>query len=117
MRIPFHGEVDSADASAATGVAFTLYLDGATVAYTLQEHDHVLMTDYSISPEVAMTVKIIGATDAAGVRPVDRYCAATGGADRALETPYLFPKGVTPRLYGSVADYVKATIHGEIIQA
>jgi len=114
MRTAFHGEVDTADANAAP-VAFTLYKEGEVVAYSLGAHEYVRVTDYSYSPEVAMVVKIVGATDAAGTRMVDRWCAATGGADRALNTPFIFPEGVTPRLYGSVADHVKATIFGEII--
>jgi len=113
-EIPFCGEVASADASA--GVEFTLYLQDDVVAHTLAATEQILMTDYSISPEVAMQVKITHATDAAGKRPVNRYCAATGGADRPLATPYLFPVGVVPKLFGSVADHIAATIHGVLIQ-
>jgi hypothetical protein len=113
MKIPFHGEVASADAT--LGVEFTLYLDGSGVAHTLAANQWVVMTDYSISPEVAMQVKITHATDAAGLRPVNRYCAATGGADRPLSTPYKFPVAVVPKLFGSVADHIAATIHGFIV--
>jgi hypothetical protein len=114
MDCPFHGEIDIADASVLTN--FTLYLGGETVAYTLLDTDMVEITDYSISPEVAMVVVGCGNTNAAGTRWFDRWCAAAGGADRALQTPHYLPAGHTPSVVGTVADHLKATIHGLIHQ-
>ena len=113
MKIPFHGEVASGDAT--LGVEFTLYLGGVETAHALLAAEQVEMTDFDISPEVAMQVKITGATDAAGKRAENRYCSATGGASRPLATPHLFAVGVVPKLFGSVADHIAATIHGNII--
>jgi hypothetical protein len=114
MDCPFHGEIDVADATVLT--KFTLYLGAEVAPYVLGANDMVEITDYSISPEVAGVVVGCGNTNAAGTRWFDRWCAAAGGADRALKTPHYLPAGHTPSLVGTVADHLKATIHGLIHQ-
>jgi hypothetical protein len=114
MRVPFHGEVVSADASA--GVAFALYLEGETTAYTLGATDHVEITDIDLTRDAQGAAAIVADTDAAGRRVWKAHLlAATGGVARTLATPHLCPMGVVPKLIADIGN-VAAIIHGHIIQ-
>ena len=109
----FHGEVVSADASGA-GVAFTLYLEGETAAYTLKTNEHIEITDISILRAESGAAGIFVVTDADGERIWKGHVLGLGApAECHLLTPHLCPRGVTPVLIADAGD-VAAILHGHV---
>ena len=111
---PFKGEVVSADASA--GVAFTLYPDGNTTAFTLGSTQFLTITDIIFVSTVGGVYSIAADTQAAGKYIAKGNADALGGLAHSFSTPLTCPKGVTPKLFAA-AGQVDCVISGYVKDA
>ena len=110
---PVHGEVVSADASA--GVAAILYTSGTNTVRALTATEFLEITDVHLVSTVGGTYAFVADTDAAGRRIVKGEADALGGIVTNLSSPFVCPKGVTPKLIAA-AGAVALTFEGFIRQ-
>lgn len=108
--IPFHGEVDTANATA--GVAFVLYTPGGVV-YTLGANDRVVITAYNVVTDTTVGVFLQDGTGGAGkVFRKGLFAANSGMAGVNVE--FVGSKGVYPQIRSSDLATINAQIEGRI---